>query len=120
MVFSPEGRYLVTVSGQDVYILPLDWDELFAWVCERLPRNLKREERNRYIGPEEPCRPTCPNLMEFALPGPSVRKLSVPGQKPVKAIPNRCRGDQIAKSLASSIKMRRLIEFPRGMAPVSR
>ena len=33
-----------------------------AEACRRLPRNLTKEEWARYIGPEIPYRPTCPDL----------------------------------------------------------
>ncbi|RMH74544.1 MAG: hypothetical protein D6681_23010 [Calditrichaeota bacterium] len=62
VVFSPDGRYLVTASGTEVFLFPLNREELFARVCPRLLRNLTPEEWKRYIGPDIPYCPTCPNL----------------------------------------------------------
>ena len=62
VTFSPDGRYLFTAGEDNVYILPLDTEDFFNKVCARLSRNLTREEWIRYLGPEEPYHPTCPNL----------------------------------------------------------
>lgn len=61
VTFSPDGRFLVTAGGSDVFIFPLDQDELFAQVCARLLRNLRLSEWRRFFG-SEPYRQTCPNL----------------------------------------------------------
>ena len=62
VAFSPGGHYLATAGGSDVFLLPLEQDELFAQVCARLPRNLTRAEWNTYVGSDVPYEVLCPNL----------------------------------------------------------
>jgi len=61
VAFSPGGRYLETAGEKDVYILPLDQDELFTQICARLPRNMTYEEWRYYFG-NETYQAVCPNL----------------------------------------------------------
>jgi WD40 repeat protein len=62
VVFSPDGRWVASGSGDRSTRAwlwrPEDW---IAEACARLPRNLTLEEWQMYL-PDEPYRPTCPNL----------------------------------------------------------
>ena len=65
VAFSPNGQYWVTHGRNSLEILPLKPDKLINEACNRLPRNLTRDEWQRYLG-DEPYSVTCPNL-----PGPA-------------------------------------------------
>jgi WD40 repeat protein len=63
VVLSPDGQYLAFVE-EDNSVRVWRWQpaDLVAEACERLPRNLTREEWAQYMGDYEPYRPTCPGL----------------------------------------------------------
>jgi WD40 repeat protein len=62
VTFSPDGRWLATASMDDTARIR-SWrpEDVVAEACARLPRNLTREEWQRYIG-GEPYHSTCANL----------------------------------------------------------
>jgi len=65
VAFSPDGRWVVSGSADGTARVWSWWlEDLIEEACRRLPRNLTHEEWNRYIGPEIPYHPTCPNLPE--------------------------------------------------------
>ncbi|WP_199245263.1 caspase family protein [[Phormidium] sp. ETS-05] len=62
LTFSPDGRYVGTGSQDNTARIWL-WNknDLIAESCNRLTRNLTKEEWERYL-PNKPYRNTCPNL----------------------------------------------------------
>ncbi|HNT76365.1 MAG TPA: hypothetical protein PKH77_15225 [Anaerolineae bacterium] len=64
VAFSPDGRQ--TLSNSSDGTMQVSWwqpEDIIRLACERLPRNLTREEWQQYLG-DEPYRATCPNLPE--------------------------------------------------------
>ena len=63
VVFTPDGQWVVSGSADGTArVWPWRTEDLIEEACRRMPRNLTHEEWNRYIGPEIPYHPTCPNL----------------------------------------------------------
>jgi WD40 repeat protein len=60
-LFSPNGRWLVTVGEDHFSVWAWQPADLIAQACARLTRNLTRAEWRLYLG-DEPYRATCPNL----------------------------------------------------------
>jgi Tol biopolymer transport system component len=61
--FSSDGRWVA--SGSRDNTARVWWwqpEDMIRLACERLTRNLTRDEWDQYIGPEFPYRATCPNL----------------------------------------------------------
>jgi WD40 repeat protein len=51
VVFSPDGRWLAIASDAGiVHLWPLGRDDMIREACARLPRNLSRKEREKYLG----------------------------------------------------------------------
>lgn len=63
ITFSCDNDWIFTGNsdGVDIWLGP--GADLVAEICQRLPRNLTREEWRQYLG-DEPYRATCPNLPE--------------------------------------------------------
>jgi hypothetical protein len=62
VAFSPDGRYLVTVSASDVRAwLWRQPEDLADEACSRVTRNLTKEEWQLNLGGES-YEKTCPNL----------------------------------------------------------
>jgi WD40 repeat protein len=62
IVFSPRGRYLASISRNDVSrVWLLEPADLIEVACRRLSRNLSRDEKRDYFG-DAPYRATCPNI----------------------------------------------------------
>ena len=59
--FNSSGDRLISGSRQENRLMSwyLETDEMVGLVCSGLPRNLTREEWNRYIGPDIPFMETC-------------------------------------------------------------
>ncbi len=62
VAFSPDGQRLATTSGYTAWVWLWRVEDLIAQACERLPRNLTRQEWRQYVGEEVPYQATCPNL----------------------------------------------------------
>jgi WD40 repeat protein len=64
VTFGPDGRWVVSISGgKTMWIWRWQPEDMIHLACERLTRNLNREEWRQYLG-DEPYRATCPNLPE--------------------------------------------------------
>ena len=62
IAFSPRGRYLASISRNDVSrVWLLEPTDLIEVACRRLSRNLSRDEKRDYFG-DAPYRATCPNI----------------------------------------------------------
>ena len=59
-VLRPDGGALLLWRDGRAYELSLDEDHLLATACAAAGRNLTEQEWNRYLGPDEPYRQTCP------------------------------------------------------------